>query len=45
MRPNPIYKLLDSKGKHKQNEKTIYEWENILANDATDKGLIYKIHK
>ena len=37
---------MHSKVKHNQNEKTTYmEWEKIFANDATDKGLISKIHK
>ena len=30
MGPNQAYKILYSKGNHKQNEKTTYEWrENI----------------
>ena len=28
-----------------QKEKTIYNWEKIFANGATDKGLISKIYK
>ena len=35
---------MDSKGNHKENEK-LKEWEKIFANNATDKGLISKIHK
>ena len=34
-----------SKGNHKQNKKTISEWEKIFANKATDKELISKIYK
>ena len=30
---------------HKQGEKTPSEWENIIANEATDKELISKIYK
>ena len=28
-----------------KNEKTTYEWEKIIADDATNKGLISKIYK
>ena len=28
-----------------QGEKTTTEWENIIASEATDKGLISKIYK
>ena len=51
MGPNQTYGLLQSKGNNKQNEKTAYrmgentEWEKIFPKDATDKGLISKIHK
>ena len=31
--------------KLKQGEKTPSEWEKIIANEATDKGLISKIYK
>ena len=30
---------------HKQNEKMTHRMEKIFANEATDKGLIYKIYK
>ena len=44
MRPNQSYKLLHSKGNHKQNEKTSYRLgEN--TGDQCDKGLISKIYK
>ena len=46
MGPNETSKLLHSKGKHKQDEKTQpSEWEKISANEATDKGLISKLYK
>ena len=37
---------LHSKGNHKkQKQKKPTEWEKIVANDATNKGLIAKIYK
>ena len=33
------------KGNYKQGEKTTSEWEKIIANETTDKGLISKIYK
>ena len=46
MGPNQTYKLLTSKGNHKQNKKTTYGLEKkILVNNMTDKGLISKICK
>lgn len=41
MGPNQTYKLLNSKGNHKQNA----EWEKIIAKKATNKGLISKTYK
>ena len=41
--PNQTYKLLHSKGNHQQNEKMkrlSTEWEEIFANDISDKRLI-----
>ena len=42
MGPNQTYKLLHSKGNHKQNEKTKKkkwkDWEKIFANDVTNKA-------
>ena len=37
-----LYKFVQSKGNHKQNEKKTREWEKIFANNVTDKGLISK---
>ena len=45
MGPNQTYKLLHSKGDHKQMRRQPTEWEKILANNVTDKGLISKIYK
>ena len=36
---------MHSKGNYKQGEKTALSWEKIIANKATDKGLISKIYK
>ena len=36
---------MHSKGNYKQGEKTTSEWEKIIANETTDKGLIFKIYK
>ena len=44
MGPNQTYKLLYSKGNHKQNKKTTGQ-EKKFANIATNKGLISKIYK
>jgi len=43
MGPNQTDKLLHSKGNHKKRQHS--EWEKIISNDATDKGLISKIYK
>ena len=45
MGPHQTEKLLHSKGNQKENKKQLTEWEKIVANDATDKGLISKIYK
>ena len=51
MGPNQTNKLLDSKGNHKKKPPHIHtkrqptEWEKIVSNNATDKGLISKIYK
>ena len=36
---------MHSKGNYKQGEKTPSEWEKIIANETTDKGLISKMYK
>ena len=36
---------MHSKGNCKQSEKTTSEWEKIIANETTDKGLVSKIYK
>ena len=46
MGPHQTEKLLHSKGNHKKTPKRqLTEWEKIVSNDATDKGLISKIYK
>ena len=45
MGPNQTDKLLHSKGNHKKNQRQLTEWEEMVSNDATDKGLIPKIYK
>ena len=37
-------KVLHSKGNHQQNKQPT-KWEKTFANEASDKGLISKIHK
>ena len=44
MKPNETQKLLQSKGKTiNKMKRQPTDWEKILANNATDKGLISKI--
>ena len=45
MGPNQTDKLLHSKGNQKKTKRQLTEWEKIVSNDATDKGLISKIDK
>ena len=48
MGPNQIYKLLYNKEsikKKKKMKQQPMEWEKIVANNATNKGLIMKIYK
>ena len=49
MGPNPTDKFFHSKGNHKQTNKQtkrqLTEWEKIVSNDATDRGLISRIYK
>ena len=42
---NQTYKLLHSKGNHKQMKRQLMEWEKICANDATNKEFVSKIYK
>ena len=45
MGPHQTEKLLHSKGNQKENIRQLTEWEKIVSNDATDKGLISRIYK
>ena len=45
MGPNQTYKLLYSKGTINEMKRQPTEWEEMFANDATDKRLIFKIYK
>ena len=45
MGPNQTDKLLHSKGIKKKTKRQLTEWEKIVSNDATGKGLISKIYK
>ena len=46
MSPNQTDKILQSKGNHqKKKKRQLTEWEKIVSNDATDKGLISRIYK
>ena len=36
---------MHNKGQYKQGERQPSEWEKIIANETTDKGLISKIYK
>ena len=36
---------MHSKANHEKMKRQLMEWEKILANDVTDKGLIFKIYK
>ena len=42
---NQTYKVLHSKGNHKNNERQPTEWEKTAAKDSNNKSLISKIHK
>ena len=44
MGPNQTEKFLHRKGNHKKTRQ-LTEWEKIVSNDATDKGLISRIYK
>ena len=43
--PNQEYKLLHAKETINKTKRQSKEWEKMFANSATNKGLIYKIHK
>ena len=45
MRLHQIKKLLHSKENISKTKREPIVWENIFANDTSDKGLISKIHK
>ena len=45
MRPNQTYKFFHRKRNHNKTKRQPTEWEKTFANDATDKGLIFKIYK
>ena len=45
MGPNQTDKLLHRKGTKKKTKRQFTEWEKIVSNDATDKGLISRIYK
>ena len=45
MGPNQTYELLHSKRNHFKKWKKPLELEKIVANNATDKGLISKVYK
>ena len=45
MRPNQMYKILQSKETINNAERQPTDWEKIFTNDTTNKGLVLKIHK
>ena len=38
-------KLLHDEGSYQHNKKAAYVWQKIFADEISDKGLIFKIHK
>ena len=44
MEPNQTEKLCTAKETKKKTKRPLTEWEKIVSNDATDKGLISKIY-
>ena len=44
MGPNKTDKFLHYKGIHKKKKRQPIEWDKIVSNDATDKGLISRIY-
>lgn len=45
MKLHQTKKLLHGKRNDQQNEKATYKWKKIFENQASDKGLIFKIQK
>ena len=45
MGPNQTYKFCTTKETITKTKRQTTDWEKIFANDATDKGLIYKVYK
>ena len=45
MKLHQTRKILHSKESNQQNEKAATEWERIVVNDISGKGLISKIYK
>jgi len=45
MGPNSTSELLNSKETINKIKRQSIEWKKILANDITNKGLIFKIYK
>ena len=48
MGPNEAKELLhnrENRKKNKKNKRQPMEWEKIVSNEATDKGLVSKIYK
>ena len=45
MGPNQMDKFCTANETKKKPERQLTEWEKIVSNDATDKGLISRIYK
>ena len=45
MGPNQTDKIYTAKGTKKKTKRRLTEWDKIVSNDATNKGLISKIYK
>ena len=45
MGPNKTDKFCTAKETIKKKKRQLTEWQKIVPNDTTDKGLIYKIYK
>ena len=44
MGPNQTIRLSQAEEIINKTKRQLTEWEKIFANDATDKGLIYKVY-